>query len=494
MNLGIETAAQKTNGNAALFSFTAGNQEGKTSFSDILNIVQSEKQKPEETIQPKAKVVSKSVSASKAAKHETKETVKTDNAATAQEATAAEQAETANAEDAEQVKNAAETKADAKAEPVKTENKNSETPAIVQTISMAELIKSLQLTDEQVAKLADAAGMKVDELRQAKLEVTTQTGKDAQAGLVQLKAVLADGKEKDLAKLLGADAKTAASAKEFAAKIADLLKLDEKQSQEMFSALNVSSLEVKQEVKPAELPHQQQASKTAPLTVAQASASAVKEVANTESKDNGGLNTKAETEKGIAETATVKNESGKSDFATLLDKAANVQTPHTIAAHAAEKATPTHAVESVAAADKAHGARIMNQITEKASILSLPNATQTKITLTPESLGTVDIKLHMADATVKASIVVESAAVKHAVEQNLDQLKSALHEQGIMVQEMNVSVNQNNGGNNFAAQSEARESQAAENRESRGPKNVESAPAARAPRARRGNSLVDVTA
>jgi S-adenosylmethionine synthetase len=46
----------------------------------------------------------------------------------------------------------------------------------------------------------------------------------------------------------------------------------------------------------------------------------------------------------------------------------------------------------------------------------------------------------MSDSSVNASIVVGSDAVKLVVEKNMDQLKLALNQQGIMVSQMNVSV------------------------------------------------------
>ena len=98
--------------------------------------------------------------------------------------------------------------------------------------------------------------------------------------------------------------------------------------------------------------------------------------------------------------------------------------------------------EIVDTSSKATENKVIDQIVEKVKILSFPKSTTAKIALKPPSLGWVDIKIVMHETGARTTIVVESAAVKQMVDQNIDQLKAALNQQGISVEEMNVSVEQ----------------------------------------------------
>lgn len=380
-----------------------------------------------------------------------------------------------------------------------------------QPTKMEDVIKSLNLNDQQVRQLAQALNISVADLKQMQITVKP----DAQAGVTQLTALMADGKEKNLSAMLGMDAADgkAAPAQMVMDKIAGILKLDNSQKQDFFAQLNISAFEVKtasapndangaSAIKNADAAKQadqtQPAAKSGP-SFADIGKAAPRDAARNGSQDaggNGGNTFNGEAGAQIA-AATQKNggeteQTQKADFSAALGKAgesAGAAATHATKTEAAHASAQTQAAETA----KPH-AKVMSQIVEKASILQLPNSTQTKIILNPKELGAVEIKLVMHDTTVTASIVVENHAVKQMVEQNLDQLKNALRQQGITVDEMQVSVDQqNNGDSQNSSQSQW---EAARNAPFGGAARVAEPVAASVPYLRRpsGNHRVSLTA
>ncbi|EOC99707.1 Flagellar hook-length control protein FliK [Caldisalinibacter kiritimatiensis] len=63
-----------------------------------------------------------------------------------------------------------------------------------------------------------------------------------------------------------------------------------------------------------------------------------------------------------------------------------------------------------------------------------------KIKLKPDILGEMSLKIIAEKGIVTAKAMVESYQVKELIESNLDQLKDELNEQGIDIQEFEVSV------------------------------------------------------
>ncbi|MBI5636958.1 MAG: flagellar hook-length control protein FliK [Nitrospinae bacterium] len=355
-----------------------------------------------------------------------------------------------------------------------------------QPVKMEDVIKSLNLDDQQVQQLAQALNISVNELKQMQVSVTADQG-----GAPQLTALMAGGKEQNLATMLGMNATggNAVTAQAVMDKIAGVLKLDNSQKQDFFAQLNISSVSFNDAKtsdntaapKNANIAKQSGQTQPSGSPAADMGKAAVQDAAqNHAQSDNGGnkgnsFNGQANAQitaaaqqnetaadaaqktdfnaaLGMAgETAGAAAQGTKTDAAPKADfSAAPGKAGETAGANAAHgtKAEAAHAAAQTQAAETAKpNAKVMNQIVEKASILQFPNSTQTKISLNPKELGNVDIKLTMHDSSVTASILVENHAVKQVVEQNLDQLKDVLRQQGITVDKMQVSVDQRNSGN-----------------------------------------------
>ncbi|MBI3793503.1 MAG: flagellar hook-length control protein FliK [Nitrospinae bacterium] len=288
-----------------------------------------------------------------------------------------------------------------------------------QTISMGNLVKSLNLSSDQVDKVARAFGTTADQLGNLQVSIN-----GAQGGVLDATTVLN--------------------------KISQALNLTNAQANEMFSSLNMSALGIT--VNPqtsgnSELGNQAIQSVTSSLSTPMI-VSNLAQTLQSEMGNGGGAGFGGQFGQGAPIVQQTSVEIGSANFNNVLDVSA-LKFGSTPTANAAELAPVPLNFE------KMNSDRIMGQIVEKASILQLPNSTETKITLSPETLGSVNIQLSMTDSSVKASIVVASNAVKQIVDQNIDQLKTALNQQGIMVDQINVSVGQQgnqNFGNAFSGQ------------------------------------------
>lgn len=330
-------------------------------------------------------------------------------------------------------------------------------------VKMEDVIKALNLNEGQVQQLAQALNMSVTDLKQMQIAVKA----DAQTGAPQLTGLMADGKEQNLSAMLGmnsADGKTA-TAQVVMDKIAGILNLDATQKQDFFAHLNISSISsndvktvngsndattLKNSNAAKQADQTQPSIKDAPSTF-ELGKIAVQDAAQTGANGNGNGGNSFNGEAGAQITVAaqksdaVTEQTQKADFSAALGKAG--ETAGSNAAHGA-KADAAHATAQTQAAEAAKPhAKVMSQIVEKASILQFPNSTQTKISLNPKELGNVDIKLTMHESSVTASILVENHAVKQVVEANLAQLKHALQQQGITVDEMQVTVDQQNKDN-----------------------------------------------
>ncbi|MCL2617588.1 MAG: flagellar hook-length control protein FliK [Defluviitaleaceae bacterium] len=68
------------------------------------------------------------------------------------------------------------------------------------------------------------------------------------------------------------------------------------------------------------------------------------------------------------------------------------------------------------------------------------NISEIRLTLRPENLGDVTMRISSENGIVMASFVAENARVKEAIEANMNQLRQALEEKGIEISELSVSV------------------------------------------------------
>ncbi|PIQ99947.1 MAG: hypothetical protein COV66_10135 [Nitrospinae bacterium CG11_big_fil_rev_8_21_14_0_20_45_15] len=96
--------------------------------------------------------------------------------------------------------------------------------------------------------------------------------------------------------------------------------------------------------------------------------------------------------------------------------------------------------------------KIVQQIVEKFTVRSNGDQNNIKLRLDPPSLGSVRMNISTVGDSVRTTIVVESHAVKQAIENNISQLKDSLSAQGLDAEQINVSVGgegfNDNGNNN----------------------------------------------
>ena len=303
----------------------------------------------------------------------------------------------------------------------------------------------LQLTEEQLNKLAALLGISMEKLKNLELLLENASGR--------LIAKTADGTIKDLSTLLGQkDNGKSVESSEVAAKLANLLDMDEGEAEKFFKQLKVSSIEIKAEGKPAEKA-QSSGNQFGKMVSSLANEHGMETSSQNREKETpmGGKSLMGDIDKKF--TGSKENTAGRElSFRTAMEGPAKPsQTGNSTQAAAPQgtlnevSATKAASIKPAQATDgllKAREARVMDQIVERARILTLPNQTHARIALKPPSLGTVDIKIVMHENHATAAIVVESASVKQTVEQNLDQLRAALSQHGISIEEMNVSVEQ----------------------------------------------------
>ena len=84
---------------------------------------------------------------------------------------------------------------------------------------------------------------------------------------------------------------------------------------------------------------------------------------------------------------------------------------------------------------------IADQILEKVKVSVTAETTSLEIVLTPEELGRVNLTVSAErDGTMKATFVTENELAKEAIERNLVQFKETLQEQGLKVDNIEVTV------------------------------------------------------
>ncbi|AJS59167.1 flagellar hook-length control protein FliK [Paenibacillus sp. IHBB 10380] len=81
-------------------------------------------------------------------------------------------------------------------------------------------------------------------------------------------------------------------------------------------------------------------------------------------------------------------------------------------------------------------------IINKLDIVKTNAMTEARISLYPEHLGQVDIKITMLNGQMVASFMTEHAGAKELLEQQMSQLRSALQSQGLNVEKLEVTQNQ----------------------------------------------------
>ena len=326
-----------------------------------------------------------------------------------------------------------------------------ETKTVTQNISTENRAdREIELTEEQLTKLAAMMGISMEDM--AKLELLLE-GKPGQliASIAGDKktnmALLLEGKSGELIKSMSDDMKNrlaqlltaktggmSADQEEAVAKLAELLDMDKEDAEMLFKRLRVFSLEIKHGGNhTGKVLTDAQKGDTETHANGKTFDAEVDDLLNSAKKSGG--NMKVDVNSGT-------DHSGKA--AQLNSSTQSVET-NAINVVKSDKSAVTQTAplkETVETFNKTTENKVIDQIVEKVKILSFPKSTHAKIALKPPSLGWVDIKIVMHETSARTTIVVESAAVKQMVDQNLDELKAALNQQGISVDEMNVSVEQ----------------------------------------------------
>ena len=102
-------------------------------------------------------------------------------------------------------------------------------------------------------------------------------------------------------------------------------------------------------------------------------------------------------------------------------------------------------------------AKIINQITDKMTIRSNGSENEVHIKLDPPSLGKVRMNIITSGDTVRTVLVVENHAVKQVIENNFNQLRDSMSEQGLKVDSFTVTVGGESNQKNSSDESSGNE-------------------------------------
>ncbi len=91
----------------------------------------------------------------------------------------------------------------------------------------------------------------------------------------------------------------------------------------------------------------------------------------------------------------------------------------------------------------ANSQEVINQLLEKLKVDVRNNISEVRVTLRPEHLGDVTLKVITENGIVAAQFVAESQRVKEIIEANFNALKNSLEQQGVNVSRLEVTVGQN---------------------------------------------------
>ena len=88
-----------------------------------------------------------------------------------------------------------------------------------------------------------------------------------------------------------------------------------------------------------------------------------------------------------------------------------------------------------------------SELVRAAGIVLRDGGGEIKLTLKPESLGSVRIRMNLVDNAIEGRIIVDNSAVKHVFEGSLDSLMRALTAEGFQTASLSVSVGGQNADN-----------------------------------------------
>ncbi len=86
---------------------------------------------------------------------------------------------------------------------------------------------------------------------------------------------------------------------------------------------------------------------------------------------------------------------------------------------------------------------IASRMTERVTMSRQENLSGLKVQLSPRELGEIEILVHMKDGHLSGTILVENSAAAEALEKQLPDLAGRLKEQNVRLQDVNISLQQN---------------------------------------------------
>ncbi len=87
-----------------------------------------------------------------------------------------------------------------------------------------------------------------------------------------------------------------------------------------------------------------------------------------------------------------------------------------------------------------NSADIINQMLEAVRINVTPDTTSMEIQLTPENLGRINLNVASKNGVITATITTQNESVRAVIENQLIQLKESLNNQGLKVQDVEVTI------------------------------------------------------
>ncbi|HYH02620.1 MAG TPA: flagellar hook-length control protein FliK [Bacillota bacterium] len=96
---------------------------------------------------------------------------------------------------------------------------------------------------------------------------------------------------------------------------------------------------------------------------------------------------------------------------------------------------------------------VFSQLVEQAKLMVNQGQSEMELSLKPEHLGKLKLKIAVDQQVVTAQFTVESEQVKQIIETNLVQLRKLLQDTGAQVENLTITVGQQDAGTNFSQQS-----------------------------------------
>jgi flagellar hook-length control protein FliK len=129
------------------------------------------------------------------------------------------------------------------------------------------------------------------------------------------------------------------------------------------------------------------------------------------------------------------------DFGRTVREAVNPQTNAGASAPEVQRAfTVAEAGRTVNTAD------VIEQIVSRVKVEAKADTTEVRLTLKPENLGDVSLKISAQNGIVTAQFTAESQRIKEIIEAGFNQLRDALNSQGLNIARLDVSVGQDSEG------------------------------------------------